>query len=62
MIFEIKNVHSAVNAEDCELFTYGYFANDIASIKQTMKNKKEKLRRKNVMSGRALVVFNYEEM
>ena len=40
MTFEIKNVHTAVNAEKCELFTYGYFANNIASIRQTVENKK----------------------
>lgn len=39
MTFEIKNVHTAVNAEKCELFTYGYFANNIASIRQTEEDK-----------------------
>ena len=40
MTFEIKNVRTAVNAEETELYTYGYFANDIASIRQTIENKK----------------------
>lgn len=43
-MFEIKNVHTAVNAEECELFTFGYFANDIASIRQTVENRKVSMR------------------
>lgn len=37
MPFELKNVHTAINAEECELFTYGYFANNIASMRQAKK-------------------------
>lgn len=44
MTFELKNVHTAVNAEECELFTYGYFANNIASIRQTIQAKKTNMR------------------
>lgn len=44
MTFDIKNIHSAVNAEECELFTFGYFANDIASIRQTLKNRRVSMR------------------
>ena len=44
MIFELKNVHTAINAEECELFTYGYFANDIASIRQAVQAKKTNMR------------------
>ena len=44
MTFELKNVHTAINAEECELFTYGYFANDIASIRQTIQTKKTSMR------------------
>lgn len=43
-MFDIKNVHTAVNADNCELYNFGYFANDIASLKQTVKNKKSSLR------------------
>lgn len=43
-MFEIKNVHTAVNAEECELFTFGYFANDVASIRQTVENRKVSMR------------------
>lgn len=43
-MFEIKNVRTAVNAEKCELFTFGYFANDIASLRQTVENGKLSLR------------------
>lgn len=43
-MFEIKNVKTAVNADECELFVYGYFANDIASIKQTVENGKVSMR------------------
>ena len=44
MTFELKNVHTAINAEECELFTYGYFANDIASIRQAVQAKKTNMR------------------
>ena len=44
MTFELKNVRTAVTAEECELFTYGYFANDIASIRQTKQTKKTSMR------------------
>lgn len=44
MTFELKNVHTAVNAEECKLFTYGYFANDIASIRQAIQAKKTNMR------------------
>ena len=44
MTFELKNVHTAINAEECELFTYGYFANDIASIRQAIQTKKTSMR------------------
>ena len=44
MTFELKNVHTAVNAEGCKLFTYGYFANDIASIRQAIQAKKTNMR------------------
>lgn len=39
-MFDIKNVYTAVTAKDAELHTFGYFANDIASIRQTIQNKK----------------------
>ena len=42
--FNIDNVKTAKEAEQVELFTFGYFANDIASIKQTIENGKVSMR------------------
>lgn len=39
-MFDIKNVHTAVTAEKAELHTFGYFANEVASLRQTIQNKK----------------------
>ena len=44
MPFELKNVHTAINAEEFELFTYGYFANNIASMRQAIQAKKTNMR------------------
>lgn len=40
MTFELENVYTAVSAEKCKEGAFGYFANDIASLKQTIQNKK----------------------
>lgn len=44
MRFDIKNVKTAVEAGNCIKGMYGYFANDIASIRQTVENKKTSMK------------------
>ena len=38
--FDMSRICTAVNAENCKLKMFGYFANDIASIRQTVEKKK----------------------
>lgn len=36
MDFQAKNVMTAVTADRCRLFTYGYFANDMESLRDSV--------------------------
>lgn len=44
MTFDIKNVHTTVNADECKILTYGYFANDLESLRATLYNGRTCLR------------------
>jgi len=44
MAFEVNNVYTTVNAQDCKLHVYGYFTNDLESLKQTVQNGKSNLK------------------
>lgn len=38
MKFEIKNVHTAVNADECELYSVGYFSSDVESLRRAVED------------------------
>lgn len=42
-MFDLSNVKTAVEADKCELHVFGYFANDIASLRQTVTKRKVSL-------------------
>ena len=40
MKFDCNNIKTCVNAETAEMFSYGYFSNDIASLKEAIKEER----------------------
>jgi len=43
-MFDIKNVHTTLNAGECNLGTYGYFSNDLESLRDTVQYEKTNFR------------------
>ena len=44
MEFKKENVRTALDAESCKIFEWGYFANDLASLKGTIETLKPNMR------------------
>ena len=40
-MFDSDKILTAVTAEKAEVFTFGYFANDVASLRQSVQSKKQ---------------------
>ena len=38
MKFDVSKIRTAVNAEDCELYSYGYFANTLNALRRCVEN------------------------
>lgn len=37
--FKLDNVFTMINAEECEKFSFGYFANDLRNLRKSVENR-----------------------